>query len=407
MRVLFATWTGPGHLYPWIPLAWAFRTRGHEVMVAAPDFCRPLVHGAGLPSVAIGPQGSPPTKGPVGYARTWGSERPWPGGWTARPELLDELQRTVMDLTAGKQIAAAGNMAGDLVDFAHWWRPDLVVCDSLCFAGPVAATALDVPHLAVGWELATMLRAERSGRVGDWLPGYAELFERFGLEPRGCADRFVDVCPPALRIPESFPVDRTPLRYVPFNGPGMPPDWLRERCGRPRVCVTSGIALGRYDTGTAAGVVRRLVAAVGGLGVELVVATGPGGARGLDLPAGARVAEGVPFHLLLPGCAAVVHHGGAGTAMTAVASGVPQLVLPQSPLYAEIAYRIGRAGVGTVLDPDSEPEQVGEALAGLLAGEEYAGALTGVRAEMHTMPTPADVVTRLTAGAAGAAHRRP
>ncbi|GAA3725882.1 glycosyltransferase [Streptomyces tremellae] len=397
MRILFATWTAPGHLYPWTPLAWAFRAQGHDVMVAAPAFCHPQVHGAGLPAVAVGPAASPPSKGPAGYARSWGSDRPWPDGWTARPELLDATQTMIMDYTAGKQIAAAAGLSDDLVAYARWWRPDLVVCDTLCFAGPVAAAAAGVPHLAVGWELATVLHAERAGRVGGWLHGYSELFERFGLDVRACSERFIDSCPPSLRIEESFPVERTAVRYVPFNGPGTAPGWLSEQGGRPRVCVTSGVALDRYDAGSTSAVIRGLVAAVDGLGVELVVATAAGGASRLDLPADTRVAEGVPFHLLLPHCAAVVHHGGAGTAMTAVATGTPQLVLPQSPMYAEIGHRVARAGAGAVLAADSEPEQVGKALAALLDSPRHIRSLAAVRAEMDGMPAPAVVAERLAA----------
>ena len=153
----------------------------------------------------------------------------------------------------------------------------------------------------------------------------------------------VDVSPPSMRVPESTPVRRTPMRYVPYNGAGSPPSWLSERPRRRRVVVTSGIALGRYDAATAAQVTRSFVESVASPDIDLVVATGTP-LEGLSdtLPAGSRVATGVPFHLLLPACDAVIHHGGAGTALTAVVSGVPQLVVPQAPPYAEIADRVAK-----------------------------------------------------------------
>ncbi|MFF1478990.1 nucleotide disphospho-sugar-binding domain-containing protein [Streptomyces sp. NPDC058301] len=396
MRILFATWAAPGHLFPMVPLAWAARAAGIDVRVAAPPSCQDAVRRTGLPGVAIGPDTPPERKGPARNAKSWGSDRPWPDGWTARPELLDDWQTTVLDYTAGKQVAAAATMTDDLVAFARWWRPDLVVCDALCFAGPVAAAAVGVPHVVKGWELGTLLRAERAGRRGDWLPGYAELFERYGAQPRECAAHLIDSAPPALHLPESFEVRRTPMRYVPFNGAGTAPAWLAKRPRRPRVCVTSGVALGSYDPATAARVTGELAQAVTGLGVELVVAAGAGGAPATTVP-GARVAESVPFHLLLPTCDAVVHHGGAGTAMTALACGVPQLILPQSPPYAEIAHRVRRAGAGTVLDPDSDPAAVRDALARLLESERHPTALTRLRAEMDAMPTPAETVIALEA----------
>ncbi|WP_225102156.1 nucleotide disphospho-sugar-binding domain-containing protein [Streptomyces sp. CoH27] len=398
MRVLFATWAAPGHLFPMVPLAWACQAAGIEVRVAAPPSCQDAVLRTGLPAVAIGPDTEPQRKGPARNARSWGSDRPWPDGWTARPELLDEWQTTVLDYTAGKQVAAAATMTDDLVSFARWWRPDLVVCDALCFAGPVAAAAVGVPHLVKGWELGTLLHTERAGRSGDWLPGYAELFERYGAEPRACSDHLIDTSPPGLRLAESFDVRRTSMRYVPFNGAGTAPPWLAERPRRPRVCVTSGVALGQYDTATATRVTSGLAEAVAPLGIELVIAAGAGLGEALaDAAPGARIAVEVPFSLLLPTCDAVIHHGGAGTAMTAVASGVPQLILPQSPPYAEIAFRVGQAGAGTVLDAESDPAGIRAALGDLLEAERYAKALAGLRAEMAAMPPPSEVVTALAA----------
>ncbi|MFJ9775911.1 nucleotide disphospho-sugar-binding domain-containing protein [Kitasatospora sp. NPDC101157] len=398
MRVLFATWAAPGHFFPMVPLAWACRAAGLEAVVAVPPGCRAAVEGAGLTAVEVGPAEGPPDKGPVGNVRSWGSDRPWAPGWTARPELLDDWQTTVLDYTAGKQVTAAERTVDDLVRFARWWRPDLVVGDSLCFAAPVAAAAVGVPNVATGWEVATVLGAERAGRRGDWLPGYAELFERFGAEPRACAHTVVETSPPALRIPESFPVRRVPMRYVPFNGAGTAPSWLGDRPRRPRVCVTAGVALGEYDATTAVEVTRRLAESVSGLGLDLVIAAGRRAAEQLTgLPEGTRFAEGVPFHLLLPTCAAVIHHGGAGTALTAVDAGIPQLILPQSPMYAEIGHRIQRAGVGAVAAADSTPEHVGAALAELLDDQRYTEGLAGVRAEMSAMPAPSEVVHELKA----------
>ncbi|MFI5823391.1 nucleotide disphospho-sugar-binding domain-containing protein [Streptomyces rishiriensis] len=398
MRVLFATWAAPGHFFPMVPLAWALKAAGDEVRFAVPPSCRSTVLGAGMSVVPIGPDAPPRRKGPVANMRSWGSERPWPDGWTARPELLDEWQTTVLDYTAGKQVAAAATMTDDLVSFARWWRPDLVVCDTLCFAGPVAAAAVGVPLLAQSWEVGSLLRTERAGRRGDWLPGYAELFERYGAEPRACSDHLLDTSPPSLRIPESFTVRRTSMRYLPFNGAGAAPAWLAEPRRRPRVCVTSGIALDRYDATTAARVTAEFAESVAGLGVELVIAAGAGQGEAVAASApGVRVAEAVPFHLLLPTCDAVIHHGGAGTAMTAVAAGVPQLILPQSPPYAEIAHRVRRAGAGVVLDADSGPARVRAALGELLADDRCPKALAAIRTEMNAMPTPHEVVPALRA----------
>ncbi|NED89460.1 DUF1205 domain-containing protein, partial [Streptomyces sp. SID11233] len=160
----------------------------------------------------------------------------------------------------------------------------------------------------------------------------------------------IQLAPPAMTVPASLGQTEIPMRYVPYNGSGALPPWLRTRSQRPRVCVTSGLALGGFDKETAADAMRAFVGPLAGLDIEVVLA-GTADQRDLaaGLPGGARFAESPPFHQLLPSCDAVIHHGGAGTAMTAVHAGVPQVILPQSPPHTEIAYRVEQAGAGVVV----------------------------------------------------------
>lgn len=48
MRVLFTTTPGRGHFFPMVPLAWALRCAGHQVVVAAPPQIAESVRAAGL-----------------------------------------------------------------------------------------------------------------------------------------------------------------------------------------------------------------------------------------------------------------------------------------------------------------------------------------------------------------------
>ncbi|NED90466.1 hypothetical protein G3I76_61605, partial [Streptomyces sp. SID11233] len=81
-RALFATWSAAGHLFPMVPTAWACRAAGMEVVVAAPPYCLPAVHRTGLPAVPVGDATEAVRKGPPRFSRDWGSDRPWPAGWT-------------------------------------------------------------------------------------------------------------------------------------------------------------------------------------------------------------------------------------------------------------------------------------------------------------------------------------
>ena len=58
-----------------------------------------------------------------------------------------------------------------------------------------------------------------------------------------------------------------------------------------------------------------------------------------------------PLSLLLPRCAAFVHHGGIGSAAQAIAAGIPQLIRPQAHDQFDNAVRIVEQGIGEMLKP--------------------------------------------------------
>jgi len=62
--------------------------------------------------------------------------------------------------------------------------------------------------------------------------------------------------------------------------------------------------------------------------------------------------ERVSFSKVFPRCAAVIHHGGIGTCASALAAGIPQLVVPFGFDQPDNATRLMRLGVGRYLDLD-------------------------------------------------------
>ena len=63
------------------------------------------------------------------------------------------------------------------------------------------------------------------------------------------------------------------------------------------------------------------------------------------LPPGVIHVDFAPFSRLLPRCAAVVHHGGIGSAAQGLAAGVPQLAMPMAHDQLDNATRLKRLGV--------------------------------------------------------------
>jgi rhamnosyltransferase subunit B len=71
------------------------------------------------------------------------------------------------------------------------------------------------------------------------------------------------------------------------------------------------------------------------------------------LPRSIRVFDSLPFSHVFPRAAAVVHHGGIGTASLALEAGVPQLIMPMAFDQHDNAARLERLGVARSLSPHS------------------------------------------------------
>jgi UDP:flavonoid glycosyltransferase YjiC (YdhE family) len=143
--------------------------------------------------------------------------------------------------------------------------------------------------------------------------------------------------------------------------------------------------------------VHDVIAATAPLGVEVVVAV-RGEDRSLlgDVPAGVRVVTDTPLHLVLPSCAAIVHQGGAGTTITSLMSGVPQLVLPFIADQFVNGARVAECGAGRCLELRAATgDGIREAVADLLDTPGYQQAARHWRAESEQLPAPARVAADL------------
>jgi UDP:flavonoid glycosyltransferase YjiC (YdhE family) len=390
MRVLFATWAWPSHHFPMVPLAWALRSAGHEVWVAGPPALTKTITESGLPAVPVGhdvdavaavrefvlrPQPDPAAPAEGGQPQAGPGSRAPAGPKGPRA------------LTMFAELADA--MADDLVTVAKAWHPDLVVYETTCWAGPLAASAAGVPAVRHLYGPDLLYR----GR--ELIPGYLTgMRERLGLGPvNPFGDVTIDPCPPAMRMPADY--RRQPIRYVPYNGPGTVPRWLLDPPERPRVCVTWGTTMARLSPDLF--IAGEMVSAIQDLDVEVVASITPGQRELIGpVPAGTLVAESVPIHLLLPSCGVVIAHGGAGTLMTAMASGVPQLLIPQLPDHLAQSQRLGQTGAGIVLRRgDAGPAQIRRHVSDVLLGPGYRAAARRLQEENLQQPAPRQVVGAL------------
>jgi UDP:flavonoid glycosyltransferase YjiC (YdhE family) len=99
---------------------------------------------------------------------------------------------------------------------------------------------------------------------------------------------------------------------------------------------------------------------------------------------------------VLPGCDLLVHHGGSGSAMTALATGTPQVVMPHAADQFSNSAHVHalRAGIGLTRG-HTGPDEVREACASVLGDPAYAARAGEVAAELAARPGPVALVAEV------------
>jgi glycosyltransferase (activator-dependent family) len=423
MRVLITVFAAKPHFYNLVPLAWALRASGHEVVVASQPDLTDTIAATGLTAVPVGDE--------LNMARAFQADEPDDGGAAyQRLTGLNELDPAKLTwnyvlgvFTIGcameYEYLAGQSMVDDLVEFAREWRPDLVVWDALTFAGGIAATACDAAHARVlfGHDyvyrmyqdyramLAELPADQRDDPVTDWLSG---RLDRYGTEFHpGLARELmtgqwtVDPTPTWMRLPLDLPY--VPVRYVPFNGPSTVPDWVHEPPARPRVCLSLGVSGRELFGGDEVGsgdlvTVADLLEALADFDIELIATLNAEQLAAVpELADNVRAVDFIPLNELLPSCSAIIHHGGFGTTGNVLAHGVPSIVIP-APWWdaAELARLLEDRGAGFLLDhADMTRTALRSRLARILTEPSFGVAAAAVRDELLAAPSPAELVPEL------------
>lgn len=156
-----------------------------------------------------------------------------------------------------------------------------------------------------------------------------------------------------------------PLRSAPPAALPRPGWWDVLDTGVPVVHVTQG-TIDNHDPG------RLIVPAIRALADDDVIVVACTGGRDTGtvtshfpdgLPANARVAEFLPYDVLLPRTSVVVTNGGFGGVQQALRHGIPLVLAGSSEDKPEVAARVAWAGAGVNLRTgDPRPEQIREAV---------------------------------------------
>lgn len=416
MKVLFTTLPAPTHFYPLVPLAWALRTAGHEVRVASGPDLVPTITGCGLTAVPVGvtddewlaadPLAADPAMRThidtlyfegmmwvATYDFTGGGEAWWPA------EDLLGLENVYSPALLGS--INNDPLLDDLVAFARSWEPDLVVWEAFTHAGAIAAAVTGAAHARLLYtadgnarirqeflrQQASLPEEHREDPTAEWLGWTLSRFGRKFEEDLLTGHWTIDHNPPSTRLDLGLPT--VGMRFVPHNGAGVLPDWLREPPERPRVCVSLGLSDSFEDPGA---VLSVIFAATADLDAEVVVTGDTAGLGSIPpLPPNVRLAGFVPLDDLLPTCALIVHHGGPGTTSTAQLHGVPQVVFAQTSLTAITAARLDELGAGLAVEDLTAPA-LGAAITRALTDPSFTEKAERLRREILGEPTPNELV---------------
>jgi UDP:flavonoid glycosyltransferase YjiC (YdhE family) len=369
MRVLFVGSPMVGHVLPLLPLATAFDNAGHDVVLAT----------AG-DGIAVGLSFGIDTRD---VAPGFDLRETFTGPALQHPFLaLREIQgRAGMGLVGHLFAAVFDRMADGVVALADEERPDLVIHEPLAATGSLAGARRGVPVVTVDASLfdARALLGATLARVGP-------LARQFGVEEFPPPAQMLFTAPPS--VVRATP--GRPLRYVPVTGGRLAPDELTGRGERPRIIVTRSTA----DDPRPDALMSSVVAAAAGTDLDVVLVRPDRRVLRRRLPPNVRTVDWVPFPVVFAAADAVVHHGGAGTLLTALSAGLPQLVVPGAGDRRVHAELIAARGAGLAIPAK---QITAAALERLVGDPKLAATARDVAAEMAAMPAPAEVVEELAA----------
>lgn len=397
-----------GDVHPFVGIGLELQRRGHAVRLATNGYFRPLAERVGLPFLELG------------AAERYIEIQHDPNLWHPTKSLQTIFGKYMPDLIRKQYDLLAEHTGPDTV----------VLAGSLGVGARIAREKLDFRLITVHLQPAVLRSYVSPPMLGPvslpgWLPAW---FVRgyFGFLDWAIVDRIIGRAVEPLRAELGLPRARSYFGdwwHSPDRALALFPEWFAPAPDYPPQLRFAGFPL--YDErvdDTLPGDVRAFLDA----GSPPIVATfGSGmrlgepyfaavadacrrlGRRGVlltpyrdqiptTLPDGVRHFDYVPFGLLLPHAAVLIHHGGVGTCAQGMATGVPQVVMPLSHDQPDNARRLRRLGVGRTLMPKKfTGDNLVRTLEDLWCDVETAPACGGIAARLardNAIATACDII---------------
>jgi UDP:flavonoid glycosyltransferase YjiC (YdhE family) len=332
MHVAFVTTTQHGHLNPAIPTMRALRSKGCKVT------CLLLVADGGALSEQQRSALASVDVRVVGEVNI--------GPWSGPPEAIRQLLETT-------------RVAQDTATAIQSLNPDFVLVDSFPLTTPavvgahIAGVAYGLTSANLGPITPRQFRAMRWSYdeiTRDYLLRHGVLWSEAAHSPRSPVLNLA----PAIRelVGDEAVLDGVTLAGLPgaeaVRGDEAPfSEWQRLDSARPLVYVSFGTIFYRRPE-----LLRQVIAATSGLGVQVVVSVGDLGPELAGAGDHVILAPYVPQREMLQRASAFVTHGGYNSVAESVRAGKPMLVIPLAIDQPVQAHYVARAGFGVSLRPD-------------------------------------------------------
>jgi sterol 3beta-glucosyltransferase len=353
-----------GDVQPYVALAQGLQAAGHTVKVAAGTNFEGFVRGQGVDYAPLRADYYALMDSPEGQALKSGN--PVRVMQHMKTTVFPLMRRLLDDTWAAAQGAEAliyHPKALSGLHLAEALGVPAIAAISLPIVAPTSAfppPGLPLPNLGgfvnrLSYKLVDAAAASFSGMVQEWrgsigLSAQSSVIQ--GMSLRGQAVPVL-YCysPQVIPSPADWPasVHVTGYWFLDDRSGWIPPaDLTRFLADGPAPVY---VGFGSMVAENAEAFTQAVIAGIQQAGVRAVLATGWGGLRDGDLPAGLFRLTEAPHEWLFPQMAAVAHHGGAGTVGAGLRAGKPSVIVPfiaDQPFWGQ---QVAKLGVGPAAIP--------------------------------------------------------
>lgn len=379
MRALWFCIPAYGHTNPTIEVVRELTRRGHEVRYYSFEEFREGIEGAGAEFVACDAY-LPPLD--------------------AKAERrLRKVSTIEMSIQSFRTVA---NLDPVISDDVTGWHPNVVVSDSVCFWGKLAAIKHGLPWVCSTTTFAfnehsSKYMEQSASEIADVVFGLLRLNREIRkLRPLGYRVRS------ALDIVRNKPDDNTIVytsrtfqpcsetfdpKHYHFVGPSVRDVALHERGQRPLVYASLGTVIGDRS-----GFYHTLIDSLREEDVNLLVSCGKAFDPSLlgELPANVRVERYVGQMEVLSRAGLFITHCGMNSASEGMWMAVPELLFPLTGEQRAVARRVSEVGAGAMLDETTakDPTRLRELVLHALSDARLAAGAAYMREDLRSCVGP-------------------